>query len=91
MERVPVRIRAMALAQGSLVVAGPPDVVDPKDPLGAFEGRKGGRLIVADAVSGTKRMETELPSPPVFNGIALARGCVFLATEDGAVTCFAGR
>ncbi len=91
MERVPVRIRAMALAKGSLVVAGPPDVVDPKDPLGAFEGRKGGRLIVADSLSGEKRTEVELPSPPVFNGIALARGCVFLATEDGAVTCFAGR
>lgn len=90
MGRVPVRIRAMALAQGSLVVAGPPDVVDPMDPLGAFEGRKGGRMIVSDSVSGDKRDEIELPSPPVFNGIAIASGRVFLSAEDGSLTCFGG-
>ena len=43
-ERIPVRIRAMVLAGSRLVVAGPPDVVDASDPLGAFEGRKGGLL-----------------------------------------------
>ncbi len=89
MERVPVRIRAMALAGGRLVVAGPPDVVDPDDPLGAFEGRKGGRLYVVDAASGERLAEHALPSPPVFNGIALARGRLFLAAEDGSLACFA--
>jgi len=89
MERVPVRIRAMALAGGRLFVAGPPDVVDPKDPLGAFEGRKGGRLYVVDTASGNRLAEHALASPPVFNGIAAARGRLFLATEDGHLECFA--
>lgn len=87
-ERVPVRIRAMALTTGRLFVAGPPDVVDARDPLGAFEGRLGGRLYTIDAASGEKLRELALPSPPVFNGLAAARGRLFLTTEDGHVTCF---
>ena len=90
-ERIAVRIRAMALAEGRLFAAGPPDVVDPKDPLGAFEGRKGGVLCVLDSASGQKLAELPLPSPPVFNGIAAARGRLYLAEEDGSITCFGGR
>ena len=39
-QRVPVRIRAMLAAGDRLFVAGPPDVVDPKDPLGASKAAK---------------------------------------------------
>lgn len=88
--RVPVRIRAMALAKGNLFVAGPPDVVDPKDPLGAFENRKGGLLYVVDAAGGQRKQEVALPSPPVFNGAAVAGGRLYLAAEDGSIACFAG-
>ena len=88
MERVRVMIRAMVLTDGRLFVAGPPDVVDPKDPLGAFEGRKGGVLCVIDAASGKKLDERILPSPPVFNGAADADGRLYIVEEDGSVTCF---
>jgi hypothetical protein len=88
-DRVLIRIRAMALTPEKLLVAGPPDVVDPDDPLGAFEGRKGGVLQVVDTASGGKLDEHRLPSPPVFNGIAAARGRLFLAEEDGSVSCYA--
>jgi outer membrane protein assembly factor BamB len=87
-ERVPVRVRAMVLAGDYLIVAGPPDVVDPKDPLGAFEGRKGGLMYVLDADSGKKLAERQLSAPPVFNGAAAASGRFYLAHEDGNVTCF---
>lgn len=86
--RVPVRIRAMALTAGRLLVAGPPDVVDPEDPLGAFEGRKGGLLYVLDSASGEKLAEHPLPFPPVFNGAAAANGRLYIAEEDGSITCF---
>ncbi|MFC1597538.1 PQQ-binding-like beta-propeller repeat protein [Planctomycetota bacterium] len=86
-ERIPVRIRAMVLATGRLFVAGPPDVVDPNDPLGAFEGRKGGLLYVFDSDSGDKLAEHALPSPPVFNGAAAAAGRLYVAEEDGSITC----
>jgi hypothetical protein len=81
--RVPVRIRAMALARDRLITAGPPDVVDPQDPLGAFEGRKGGVLHVIHAATGERLCEQSLPSPPVFNGAAVARRRLFLAAENG--------
>ena len=87
-ERVPVRIRAMALAGDRLFVAGPPDVVDPKDPHGAFEGRKGGLLYAIDTSVGEKAAEHTLASPPVFNGAAAARGRLYIAHEDGSLSCF---
>lgn len=91
MERIPVRVRAMVLAGDRLFVGGPPDVVDPKDPLGAFEGRKGGLLYSIDATTGKRTAEHALASPPVFNGMAAARGRLFLALEDGTVACFGAR
>ena len=89
--RIPVRVRAMVLTSGRLFVAGPPDVVDPKDPLGAFEDRKGGILAVFDSASGEKLAEHTLPFPPVFNGAAAAAGRLYLADTDGSITCFAQR
>ncbi|MEW6355336.1 MAG: PQQ-binding-like beta-propeller repeat protein [Planctomycetota bacterium] len=86
--RIPVRIRAMVAAGDLLFTAGPPDVVDPKDPLGAFEGRKGGVLNVIAASNGETLSEIKLPSPPVFNGAAAARGRLYLTLEDGSVACF---
>ena len=88
-QRIPVRVRAMVLASGRLFVAGPPDVIDPKDPLGAFESRKGGILCVVDSASGEKHGEHRLPAPPVFNGAAAASGRLFLAGEDGSIVCYA--
>jgi outer membrane protein assembly factor BamB len=86
--RIAIRATAMVATEGMLVVAGPPDVVDPKDPLGAFEGRKGGVLAVYDSATGKKLSECKLPSPPVFNGAAAANGRLYLALQDGSVACF---
>jgi len=86
--RVPVRARAMVLAGQTLFFAGPPDVVDPADPLGAFEGRKGARLWAVSAADGRKLAEHPLDTPPVFDGLIAARGALFLTTEDGAVHCY---
>jgi len=87
-ERIPVRIRAMVLATGRLFVAGPPDAVDPQDPLGAFEGRKGGLLYVIDSASGETLAIHKLPSPPVFNGAAVADERIYIADEEGSIACF---
>jgi hypothetical protein len=69
-------------------VAGPPDVVDPDDPLAAFEDRKGGMLRIVDKADGRTVSEHQLASPPVFNGAAAAGGRLFLSLEDGTVACF---
>jgi len=78
----------MAVTADQLCVAGPPDVVDPDDPLGAFEGRKGGVLRIVDKTDGQTVAEHTLPMPPVFNGAAAANGRLLLALEDGSVGCF---
>ena len=90
-QRIAIRATAMVAAGDVLVVAGPPDVVDPKDPLAAFEGRKGGVLAVFDTATGRKLSECKLPSPPVFNGVAAANGRLYLALEDGSLACFGER
>jgi outer membrane protein assembly factor BamB len=87
-QRIPIRGRAMAVTTEQLSVAGPPDVVDPDDPLAAFEGRKGGVLRTVDKASGRTNQEFRLAAPPVFNGIAAANGQLLLTLEDGSVVCF---
>ncbi|HIE53397.1 MAG TPA: hypothetical protein EYP85_16715 [Armatimonadetes bacterium] len=88
--RVPIRVRALVVAGEQVFAAGPPDVLEAKDPLGAFEGRKGGLLWTFAAESGEKIGEYRLDSPPVFNGLAAARGRLYLSTVDGQVLCFGG-
>jgi len=88
-QRVPIRVKAMAVTPDRLVLCGAPDVVDPADPLGAFEARKGGRLRLLSTTDGSTLEEHKLDSPPVFNGIAVARGRLFVSLKSGKVTCFA--
>ncbi|NOX55648.1 MAG: hypothetical protein GXP27_14660, partial [Planctomycetes bacterium] len=91
LKRIPIRVRAMVLAGDRLYAAGPPDVLDPKDPLGPYEGRLGGILAVYDATSGEQLAERKLSAPPVFNGMAAARGRLLISLTDGSVACFGER
>jgi len=84
---VPVLVRAMVLAPQRLFLAGPPDVLDPKDPLAALEGRKGGVLWAVSTADGEKLAEHPLPSTPVFDGMAAAQGRLYVSTTDGTVMC----
>ena len=95
---VPIRIRAMVLASRAapadgaaadktLFVAGPPDVLDPEDPLGAFEGRKGAHLWAVSARDGRKLTEYPLDSPPVFDGMIVANDRLYLSNRNGELIC----
>ncbi|MCX7886478.1 MAG: PQQ-like beta-propeller repeat protein, partial [Verrucomicrobiae bacterium] len=90
-EWVPVRIRAMVKAADVLFVAGPPDDFDEKDPYGPFEGRKGARLWAVATRDGKKLAEWTLDTPPVFDGLIAAQGCLFMALEDGSLVCWQSR
>jgi hypothetical protein len=87
---IPLRVRAMLVAGDRLIVAGTPDVLDPDDPLSAFEGRQGARLEVYSVADGTRLQSRQLSSPPAFDGLSAAGGRLYLATEDGKVICFGG-
>ncbi len=96
---IPLRIRAMLLARSAtsgqagdhLFAAGTPDVLDPKDPLAAFEGRKGAMLQVFAAKDGSLVKSYSLVSPPAFDGMIAAGGRLYIATEDGKVLCMSGK
>jgi len=86
--KVPVRARAMVLADKTLFLAGPPDVVKEDDPLAAYEGRAGGMLQVVTASDGSGVAEYALESPPVFDGMIAVDGRLYLCMKDGSVRCW---
>lgn len=86
---IPVRARGMVLAGDTLFLAGPPEVIDPDDPYGAFEGRQGGRLWAVSTADGSQRAEYTLDAPPVFDGLIAAQQNLFMTTIDHVVSCWA--
>ena len=89
-QRVPIRIIAMVRAADILFVAGSPDAVDPEDPHGACQGLKGGVIAAFAAADGEKLAERKLDAPPVWDGMAAARGRLYVSTMDGKIVCLQG-
>jgi len=103
---VPVVTRAMAMSGKTILLSGPPDVLDEeyaferlsqkdtsifqqlKDQDDALEGKKGGRLWAVSMTDGSQKSEVDLQSPPVWDGMAVAQGRLFIASMDGVVRCF---
>ncbi len=101
--QTPLLGRALVLADRTVFVAGPPDLVqqeqsissldDPKtqkrlaDQAAALAGRRGALLMAVSADSGAQLAAYRLPSPPVFDGLAAASGHLYLSAMDGSVSC----
>jgi len=88
--------RAMVLTHGKICVAGWLDamVVElktgrPKDP--SNPDPHDAVLRVYSAADGERLSELSLSADPVFDGMAVAGGRLYLSTRDGMVTCFAGK
>ncbi|MHC4742505.1 MAG: PQQ-binding-like beta-propeller repeat protein [Planctomycetota bacterium] len=79
------RVTAILRAADAVFVAGAPDIIDPEDPHGAWEGRKGGLLAAFDAEDGEKIAEYKLPALPVWDGMAAASGKLFISTNNGRI------
>ena len=93
-------VRAMALGNDRLAVAGPVDLGQ-KDPnllafknepeaRAGFEGKKGVFLRIVKAADGKKISECALPAMPVFDGLSIANGKLYIATLDGKILCYGG-
>jgi hypothetical protein len=94
----------MVLAHDALFFAGPADLVDEEQTVKqladpqvqerlreqeeAFAGKSGGALWVVSAENGKKFSELELDTIPVFDGMAAARGCLYLSGVNGQLICF---
>jgi len=86
-----VRPRAMLKSANNLYMAvTPTDILD-DNPYAAYEGRKGGMLLIVSAEDGSKVAEYKLESPVVWDGMAAANCRLYLSMENGKVVCFDGR
>jgi outer membrane protein assembly factor BamB len=88
---VPIRVEAMVLAGDAVYAAGPPMAADdsstPAFALRSLNGQEGG-LLVRLRVSDGKSADGDvcrLSAPPVWDGIAVGRDGLFVATKDGKI------
>ena len=88
----PLYVSAMALVGETLVLAGPPAMRNEvsQDALERWQGAKGGMLVTMSSTSGEFLDSYELPSPPVFDGLAWAYGRAYMSLKDGRLVCLAG-
>jgi outer membrane protein assembly factor BamB len=85
---VPIRVESMVAAGGeTLLLAGTPDIVDPEDPWAAIEGKKGGLLWALETEKGEKLTEMKLDSSPVFDGVIVHDGKIFMGLRNGEIVC----
>ncbi|MBN2318146.1 MAG: PQQ-binding-like beta-propeller repeat protein [Acidobacteria bacterium] len=103
----PLRARAMVLADNTLFVAGPPDIVDEEAAFFALDeeavrrklaeqsellrGKEGALLWAVSAADGKKLSEYKLDSLPVWDGMVASGGSLYLATMTGEVACYSGK
>jgi len=79
---------AMVAGKKHLAVAGPPAELQADDPWAGFEGRAGGELHILDSGTGKPIGKFNLDSPPVWDGMAVANGRLYLALQNGSISCF---
>jgi hypothetical protein len=97
-KEVPIYVRALVLANKTLFIAGPTDIIDEEeifknlcDPIidkklreqtDIFEGKKGSLLHVVSALDGKNRRQYSLESPPVWDGMAAANGRLYISMKN---------
>lgn len=86
--QAPLVVRAMVLADTTLLLAGTLDFdSDRADGLAALDADKGAVLYAVSTGDGKKLAEYKLDSPPVFDGMVAANGQLYISTRDGRLLC----
>lgn len=92
MKPVPIQVRAMVSAAHQentgkrvLLIAGWPDK-KPETIIHKAQPQTG-LLWIMDAQTGEKLSELELEHAPLFDGIAVAKGKIYIALENGSLVC----
>jgi hypothetical protein len=88
-----IRPRALVRAGQVLLLGGMTTIVEGENEPGAFacfEGRGDGRLWIVAIRDGSKLSELALEAPPVWDGIAVADGRVYISRVDGVIECVSG-
>ena len=71
----------MAVGGPTLLCAGTPDALDPNEPWAAYEGKRGGVLYSVATSDGAKQDELRLEAAPVYDGLAVAGGRLYLVWQ----------
>jgi len=103
----PIMVRAMTLADKTLFIAGPEDLLDEDaafkafpnpdakkqiaDQQAALAGKRGAILKAVNPETGEMTAEYKLTAPPVFDGMIAADGRLYVVTTDGKVSCYAAK
>ena len=87
---LPGRGRAMVKSGEHLFVAVMPSDLPDDDLHAAYDGRRGGAVLVCADADGGVLAEHPLDSPAVWDGMAAANGRLYIATQDGRIVCLAG-
>ncbi len=105
-DKPPLQVQALVLADQTLFISGPPDVVDEEDAFFALDdaevleklaeqsamldGKNGALMWAVSAADGKKLAEYKLESLPVWDGMVAANGKLYMTTMKGEVLSFAG-
>ncbi len=90
--RLPVRMTSLVSTPGILFGAGTKDIIDDgADPWKTHRGESGGVLMGFAAENGDTVFESILKSAPVYDGMAIANGALFLCLKNGGVVCLTGK
>ncbi len=82
-------VNSIVLTENLLYVAGPPAIRNETtvEALEKWQGKRGGNLWCLATPNGKKVSELRLPSPTVYEGMAVAYGKLYVALKDGSVLC----
>jgi outer membrane protein assembly factor BamB len=86
-QELALRPRSLVRAGDTLLVAGMPPATEEANLRAAFEGEKGGVLQLVSTTDGATLAERRLAAPPVWDGIAVAAGRLYISLANGAVVC----
>jgi len=85
---MPVRVTAMAVAGPVLIAAGTAAAVGQPDPLRARQGRNGAGLWLLSTQDASILAKYDLDAAPIFDGMAVAGGRLYIAAANGELMCF---
>jgi outer membrane protein assembly factor BamB len=88
--QIPLSGNALIVAGDTVLAAGVPmeAAFGDAELSGSFAGQQGGRVWAARKKDGQKIASRDLPSPPVWDGLAVAHGNCIIALKDGTVLCY---
>jgi outer membrane protein assembly factor BamB len=82
MQESPVRARAMVLTPDTVFFAGPPNLGNSSDDaFASYRGKNGARIVAVAVENGAIKGELDLPAVPVLDGMASARGRLYLSLK----------